>query len=205
MVFSQITHICSYVNPVGFPSRTTLSWMLFYLDGIVLFEKIKYLANKTREQPSKLTSTVFYLLKWTQTYLLTHHRKYYGSKTWQFLHWTRNFFCSTMTMDGLVHSSLKETFLNPFLVWPWVTDPDPRSCTFCQMVLSNSQKTPLWNSSRVSRCLLRVTLRTIWQNVHDPGSGQWARVTGKNGIRKVSERFLLKKSVSNPKILPLQT
>ena len=37
---------------------------------------------------------------------------------------------------GHVHSS-KETqlFWTHFSLWPWVTDPEPGSCTFCQMVL----------------------------------------------------------------------
>ena len=43
------------------------------------------------------------------------------------------------------------TFLNPFFRWPLVTDLDPGSCTFCQMVLRNTCKNPpLRYSSRVS-------------------------------------------------------
>ena len=36
----------------------------------------------------------------------------------------------------MIHSSSKETqlFWTHFSRWPWVTDPDPRSCTFCLMV-----------------------------------------------------------------------
>ncbi len=43
-----------------------------------------------------------------------------------------------------IHSSSKETqlFWTHFSQWPWVTDPDPGSCTFCQMVLRVTCKKP---------------------------------------------------------------
>ena len=41
---------------------------------------IKYLVDFTRELPSKLTSIVFSLLKWTHTYFLIHPAKYCGGK-----------------------------------------------------------------------------------------------------------------------------
>ncbi len=44
----------------------------------------------------------------------------------------------------LIHSSSKETqlFWTHFSRWPWVTDPDSGSCTFCQMVLRVTCKKP---------------------------------------------------------------
>ena len=44
-----------------------------------------------------------------------------------------------------VHSSSKETqlFWTHFARWPWVTDPDPGSCTFCQMILRVTCKKPV--------------------------------------------------------------
>ncbi len=41
-----------------------------------------------------------------------------------------------------IHSSSKETqlFWTPFSRWPWVTDPDPGSCTFYQIVTKSIGK-----------------------------------------------------------------
>ncbi len=65
-----------------------------------------------------------------------------------------------------IHSSPKEVHIDsPQLSgWPWVTDPDLRSCLFCQMVLTAICRRP---HSKIPFCLLRVTHKTNWQNLND--------------------------------------
>ncbi len=46
------------------------------------------------------------------------------------------------------------TFLNPFFRWPWVTDPDGGSCTFCQMVLRVTCKKPHYDIPHGSLAIL---------------------------------------------------
>ncbi len=61
----------------------------------------------------------------------------------------------------LVHSSPKETQVESsyFSRWSWVTDPDPVSCQFCQMVLGVACKRPHSKIPDASFTILRY-LRT---------------------------------------------
>ncbi len=82
--------------------RESLSWILVYLNGMILFEKIwqsniwlisqgNYPLNLL-PQYVPCQNELIHISWFTQENTLV-------VKSWQFLHWARNFFCSTMTMD----------------------------------------------------------------------------------------------------------
>ena len=58
-----------------------------------------------------------------------------------FLVWTQTIDCC------YIHPSSKETqlFWTHFSRWPWVTDPDPGSCTFCQLLSIAREPWTIWN------------------------------------------------------------
>ncbi len=67
--------------------------------------------------------------------------------SWIFTRGTTPMRTFDMAVLHALHSSSKETQLlwTYFPRWPWVTDPDPGSCTFCQMILRVTCKKLLWD------------------------------------------------------------
>ena len=82
--------------------RESLSWILVYLDGTFLLEKI-WQSNiwLTSQGNYPLNLLPQYFPCWNELIHISWftQENTVVAKSWKFLHWTRNFFCSTVTMD----------------------------------------------------------------------------------------------------------
>ena len=101
--FCYLKTIASQVQVPLWVARYLTHGLLFYLDGIVLFEKIwqsnTWLTWQENNPPNLYPQ---YFPCWNELILV--HISWFtqentvASKSWQLLHWTRNFFCSTVTI-----------------------------------------------------------------------------------------------------------
>ncbi len=74
---------------------------------------------------------------------------------------------SARILEEVKHNTLKSSskemhlFWTHFSRWPWVTDPDPGSCTFCQMVLRVTCK-----KNRYAAFLLKKSVHSVSKETH---------------------------------------